>query len=127
MNSNSANHKYNPKMLYNIKKELPCIREQINLESEPMRSAFSIHILDELKKIYDCYIGNIQCDLSKKEKKIIKKKLYSEKPWIFAGNKENRKYMSNRNKMKSILYQYRIYFGIIHIKQICELYKRKGK
>lgn len=35
--------------------------------------------------------------------------------------------MSNRNKMKSILYQYRIYFGIIHIKQICELYKRKGK
>ena len=127
VNNNSANHKYNSKMLYNIEKELPCIRKQINFESEPMKSAFSIHILDELKKIYDCYIGNTQCDLSRKEKKIIKKKLYSEKPWIFAGNRENRKYMSNRNKMKSILYQYRIYFGIIHIKQICELYKRKGK
>ena len=37
-------------MLYNIEKELPCIRKQINFESEPMKSAFSIHILDELKK-----------------------------------------------------------------------------
>ena len=69
VNNNSANHKYNSKMLYNIEKELPCIRKQINFESEPMKSAFSIHILDELKKIYDCYIGNTQCDLSRKEKR----------------------------------------------------------
>ena len=59
VNNNSANHKYNSKMLYNIEKELPCIRKQINFESEPMKSAFSIHILDELKKKFTIVILEI--------------------------------------------------------------------
>lgn len=81
VNNNSANHKYNSKMLYNIEKELPCIRKQINFESEPMKSAFSIHILDELKKIYDCYIGNGMCLILMRNKVIwafFKKKNKSE-------------------------------------------------
>lgn len=127
VNSNSANHKYNPQMLINIEKELPCIEKKIDLRNEQMRSAFSVHILDELKKICDCYIGNSKCKLSKKEIKRIKKKLYSEKPWVIAGKCENRKYMNNRNKIKSMLYKNRIYFELIYIKNICELYKKKGK
>ena len=81
INSSSANHRSNDQMLNNIKLELPEIINRLDLNNEAHKNALAIHILDDLEKIYYCYLGNKECNLQYIDKKIIKRKLYCDLPW----------------------------------------------
>lgn len=81
INGSSANHQSNDQMLSNVELELPEIISRLDLKNMVHRNALAIHILDEIEKIYYCYLGNEECNLQHVEKQEIKRKLYCEFPW----------------------------------------------
>ena len=116
INSESANHKYNPQMLENVKRELPCIEKELDLNNDKQLSAYCVHILDELSKIYYCYIGNKQCPLTIKQINEIKKELYREYPWKKISELQTTVYMGRRKHIARFLYSHKCYFGALRIR-----------
>lgn len=110
LNGASATHKYNEKMLDMITLELGRIRPLMDLEDDREYKAYCDRVLDELKKLYHCYLARKECPLPKKERKELFHRLYNTYPWKYGGEKRYYKICSRKYKIKNMFYRQKCLF-----------------
>lgn len=110
INSQSASRKYNEKMLENVRNELPCIEAQLDLNDNRQYVAYCCRTLDELMKIYNCYLGRKECMLNRTQRKELFQELYTRMPWKRVGEKRFQKLAGKKYKFKSWMYKHKCLF-----------------
>ena len=118
INEKSATRRYNGKILESITLELDRIAQQLDMDNDREYTAYCTRVLDELKRLYLCYLGNRQCTLSKKERKDLIHKLYRTEPWKCVGEKRYYRSAGRKYKVKSLLYRYKMLFLSLKIMSI---------
>lgn len=118
VNNESVTHVYNEDMLNMIEMEIKNLSDVINLDNTYELIGYCCHLVDELRKLYDCYLGNKSCTLTFVEKRAIIKRLYTSMPWIMINNKLFRENANKRYKIKSYLYHFKIFFGVLKLRNI---------
>lgn len=109
-NPQSAIHKYNEKIIDAVKVQFDYIEKYINRNNNREYTALCNHLLEELRRIYDCYLGRSECPISGYAKKQIIRSLYLDRPWIYIGSKRYFRLAEKKEKIKSLLYRYRLLF-----------------
>lgn len=117
-NNNSVTKKYNPAIQYEVEKELYAIKKELgNTEDKEELCAYASHIIEEIQKIYYCYLHNIQSHLSHKEKQRIKSYIYYKEPWIFLKRRKLFLIANKKLKMKLFLYRTHLIFLVLRFKK----------
>ena len=115
-NEQSATHKFNPEIYqiwYNL---LTKIEEVIDLEKKSFYDAFVNRTYDGIYQIWKLYLGNKLGD--KNKKRIIKKKIMTEKPWIILKECRIKKNASKKIRLFSVLYKHNCLFGFLRFRQL---------
>ena len=116
VNTESVTHKFNENMLDMIEKEMESLSNVVDFNDVHEMIGYCCHLLDELRKLYDCYLGNCQCTLSFSENRRLRNQLYTSKPWTMINDKKFRDNANIRYKLKSYFYQFRIFFFFLKIR-----------
>ena len=112
----SATRGYHEMAIEQSKQGLNRIRNFLDFSVDSEYRAFCERCFEELHRMYFGYLGNCQCTLSKKEKRILEEKIYTEKPWNVLAQKRYYHMAKGRNKLKCLLYAYKKIFVVMKCK-----------
>ena len=126
-NPASASNKYNPDVVDVMEKPLEIMQGILDLRNPVEYRAYTRLLMDSLRYIYMCMLGNPKwkkefkssknvggnaSDLTSETyasaKRKVKKHIYHDAPWKEIGSGRFRKYSSKRDRQKALLYKVRL-------------------
>lgn len=108
----SATRGYNKDTLVNAEAEIRAIRKQLDLSKNNEYIAYCDRLLEDLKRIYKCYLSKAECPMSKQEKRTLIHKFYTQEPWKLIGEIRYFKLASPKQKFKAVVYRTKIIFKL---------------
>ena len=108
INSESATHKYDPDIYEKILAQVNTAMEYIDFNDKIQYKAFGNTIFEGLKAISSCYINH--SNGNKKDKQKLLNIIYKDQPWNFVGQKEYLSVANRNEKIKGLLYKYKVLF-----------------
>lgn len=111
----SATKGYNEKIIDQSREGLNKIKEYLHFDANEEYKAFCERCLEDVSNISHRYLSNKKCILTMKQKHQLRKKIYTEMPWNIVADKKFLILASYKDKLKSILYKYRLLFIIYAI------------
>ena len=115
-NISSATKRYNDKIISESMNGMNEVEKRLDMQKDSEFKAFADRCAEELKRIYNGFIGHRNFDLSGNDRKLIEKKLYSEKPWNVLASGRYFRLCSKKQKLKVMMYRSRIYFSVLRFK-----------
>ncbi len=116
-NDQSVSNRFNPDVVSDMENHLRVIRRQMDLNSDTEYRAYMDLMMDDLRYIYKCMIGNPQWRADGQEKKQILDHLYGDRPWSMMRSARYRKLASARDRLKAQLYRFRLLFAFWSVKK----------
>lgn len=112
MQNDSATRGYNEKIVQYSQNGLEAIHKHLDFNIDAEFRAFCERCLEDILTINRRYLSNMRCNLSGREKHLIRKKMYAEYPWNILKNRRFFRLASRKDKTKWILYKMRIIFFV---------------
>lgn len=116
-NEQSVSNRYNPDVVSDMERHLRVIRRQMDLHSDREYRAFMDLMMDDLRYIYKCMIGNPQWKADRRQKKEVLDHLYRDRPWRMMRSARYRKLANGRDRFKAELYRLRLLFAFWSVKK----------
>ena len=110
-NGKSVSNRYNPGVIKDMEDHLEVIRGQMDLSSDIEYRAFMDLMMDDLRYIYKCMVGNPQWQAGAAKRKEVLDYLYTCPPWREMSDRRYRRLASPRNRWKAELYRLRLLFA----------------
>lgn len=113
----SVSNRYNPDVVRDMEKHLSVIRKQMNLSSDTEYKAFMDLMMDDLRYIHKCMVGNPDWKADRAERRRVLSHLYGDAPWRRMKDKRYRGMASPRNRWKADLYRMRLLFAFWSVRK----------
>lgn len=110
-NTASATRKYNERAIEDALLELERMKVHLDFDRDDELAAYGNRILQDLRRIYQCYLGRTECGLDRQQKRRLVNSLYRDEPWNLVGTKRYLAAANKKDRWKSVLYRARLLFA----------------
>ena len=110
-NDASVSNRFNPGVLKDIEIPLKKIRRMLELDDDIEYAAYTRFLIDSLRYIYKCLYGHHMWKPDSEARKKALSHIYKDIPWKEIGSKRFFKAAVRSDRIKAILYRYRLLFA----------------
>ena len=109
-NGKSVSNRFNPRVIRDMEDHLEVIRGQMDLTNDTEYRAFMDLMMDDLRYIHKCMVGNPRWKASTAKRRKVLAHLYGDLPWKEMANRRYLRLAPLRNRWKAELYRLRLLF-----------------
>ena len=110
-NDASVSNRFNPGVLKDIEIPLKKIRRMLELDDDIEYAAYTRFLIDSLRYVYKCLYGHPKWKPDSEARKKALSHIYKDMPWKEIGSKRFFKAAVRSDRIKAILYRYRLLFA----------------